>query len=145
MIRVRVMEEKDVDAVSRIEADTLTAWSAASLRQELEVEEGLCLVAETTGAGVVGWCACRRMRPEAELLKIAVADREKRKGIGSLLLKHLLAALQQSDVVTLFLEVRAKNTPARNFYHRHRFSQTGCRKGYYTDPSDDALILKRDV
>ncbi len=139
------MGPEDLGAVREIERDTLTPWSLTSLVQELDVRQGLCLVAEASDQRIIGWCACRRIWPEAELLKIAVAERERKKGVGSALLHHLLGALQRQSFTALFLEVRAQNKPALCLYARHSFYEVGMRRDYYSDPQDDALILRQDI
>ena len=142
---VRAMGLEDLGAVEEIERHSLTPWSSASLRQELEVPQGLRFVAEATDRGIVGWCACRKIWPEVELLKIAVAERERKKRVGSALLQHLIRDLQGQGFTTLFLEVRAQNQAALNFYNSHGFCVVGVRRAYYSDPKDDALILRKDI
>lgn len=139
------MGPEDLGEVGEIERYTLTPWSLASLVQELEVRQGLCFVAEAAGQRIVGWCACRRIWPEAELLKIAVAERERKKGIGDTILQHLIGVLQRQNFTALFLEVRAKNKPAQSFYNSHGFYQVGMRRAYYSDPNDDAVIFRKDI
>jgi len=145
LVTVRAMGPEDLGAVREIERDTLTPWSLASLLQELEVRQGLCFVAEASDQRIVGWCACRRIWPEAELLKIAVAKRERRKGVGSVLLQHLTKDLQRRSFTALFLEVRAQNTSALCLYTSHGFYEVGMRRAYYSDPQDNALILRKDI
>ncbi len=139
------MGPEDLCAVEEIERHTLTPWSLASLVQELKVRQRLCFVARATDQGIVGWCACRLMSPEAELLKIAVAERERKKGIGGALLQHLTGDLQRQSVTAIFLEVRAHNKLAMRFYNSHGFYKVGMRRAYYSDPQDDALILRKDI
>jgi [ribosomal protein S18]-alanine N-acetyltransferase len=142
---VRAMGPEDLDAVEEIERHTLTPWSAASLRQELAVKGGLCFVAEAAERRIVGWCACRRIWPEAELLKIAVAEQERKKGFGTALLQCLIGELQGQGFTVLFLEVRGRNKAALSFYDRHDFLAVGRRRAYYSDPQDDALLLRKDI
>ena len=139
------MGVEDLCAVREIERETLTPWSLASLGLELDVRHGLCFVAEATEQRIVGWCACRRIWPEAELVKIAVGERERRKGIGRVLLQHLNGDLQRQSFKTLFLEVRAQNKSALCLYNSHGFYKIGMRRAYYSDPQDDALILRKDI
>ena len=142
---VREMGPADLAAVGEIECHTLTPWSSVALRQELDVKQGSCFVAEAAGRRIVGWCACRTVWPEAELLKIAVAERERIKGIGSALLQHCIGDLQRQSFTTLFLEVRAANEAAIRFYNSHGFCKVGMRRAYYSDPQDDAVILRKDI
>ncbi len=139
------MKPLDLEAVGKIESENLTSWSQSSLRQELAVRQGSCFVAEAGGHRIVGWCACRKIWPEAELLKIAVVEREKTKGVGSFLLQHLMEELQGQKFSVLFLEVRSQNMAALKFYNHHGFAQIGMRRAYYCDPKDDALILRKNI
>jgi ribosomal-protein-alanine N-acetyltransferase len=40
--------------------------------------------------------------------------------------------------------VRRSNEPARMLYQRFGFSVAGIRRGYYTKPVEDAIILWRE-
>jgi [ribosomal protein S18]-alanine N-acetyltransferase len=42
------------------------------------------------------------------------------------------------------LEVRRSNEAARQLYERFGFSVVGVRHGYYSNPVEDALVLRRD-
>jgi ribosomal-protein-alanine N-acetyltransferase len=138
------MASEDVPAVKAIEDVTLSPWPTTMLVTELQYAAGVRYVAEVENLGpVVGWCAVRVMVPEAELLKIAVQREQRRQGIGGLLLSSLIEYLQGNGVRELFLEVRAKNLPAVLMYRRYGFSTVGKRPGYYSDPKDDALLLRR--
>jgi ribosomal-protein-alanine N-acetyltransferase len=139
------MRQEDLGAVYEIERETPSPWSLVSLEQELQVRRGRQFVAESSDRQILGWCACRLLWPEAELLKIAVTTGERKKGVGTSLLQHVIGELQGQSYSGLFLEVRANNKPALSFYERHGFLRVGIRSHYYSDPVDDALILKRDL
>ena len=55
-----------------------------------------------------------------------------------------MAAAAQEGARRATLEVRASNTPALQLYERMGFAVRGKRPGYYTNPSEDALILWRE-
>ncbi len=139
------MVKADLGGVSAIEGETLSPWSAVSIVQELEIPQAIQIVAETSDRQIIGWCACRLIWPEAELLKIAVTKNNRERGIGCLLVKNLVDALQKRIISSLFLEVRSNNRIALNFYDKHNFLQVGSRPGYYTDPPDSAMILKKKL
>jgi ribosomal-protein-alanine N-acetyltransferase len=145
------MTEADAPLVERIEQQSLSPWSLSSLLEELQQDRGVVLVVEddasayiTTGTSqIVGWCACRYLVPEAELLKIAVHKSTRRQGLASLLLNHLEGSLVNKGVETLILEVRSQNQSALNFYMKNGFLQIGKRSGYYSNPEDNALIYHK--
>ena len=45
-------------------------------------------------------------------------------------------------IKAIFLEVRESNRAAKALYEKWAFTEEGRRKAYYTDPEEDALILK---
>jgi ribosomal-protein-alanine N-acetyltransferase len=139
------MTEADLAGVAAIENESFSPWSEALLAQELEVSASIQLVAESSGHQLAGWCACRVICPEAELLKIAVKKKNRERGIGRFLLEYLFGELQKRNVTSLFLEVRSNNRTAFNFYERHGFFCVGSRPGYYVDPPDSAMILRKNL
>lgn len=139
------MVKADLGDVMVIEGETLTPWSALLLAQELEVPQAIQNVAEAADAEILGWCACRVIWPEAELLKIAVKKENRERGIGRSLFEHLFSELQKRKVTNLFLEVRSNNRTALDFYEKHGFLRVGSRPGYYADPPDSAIILKKNL
>jgi len=42
------------------------------------------------------------------------------------------------------LEVRHSNEPAQRLYERFGFTVAGIRRGYYTNPAEDALVLWKE-
>lgn len=81
--------------------------------------------------------------PEAEILTIAVAPHARRMGLGSELLTELMEIARARGAEQIFLEVRAADSGAQEFYLRHGFSAVGFRRHYYLD--DDAVIMRYDV
>ncbi len=140
------MRPADLDEIVAIEMEAPSPWTRDFLEQEGQIRSGLQLVAEGEESGrILGWCCARQIGPEAELLKIAVLSAERRSGIASRLIVGLLQELKTLGVAVLYLEVRAGNLPARRFYCKHGFRETGVRKKYYSDPEEDALLFTKDV
>lgn len=77
---------------------------------------------------------------EAEILSIATAPSERRKGYAKQLLSYVFREL--GEEVSLFLEVREKNETAISFYESMGFAVYGMRKGYYKSPKDNAILMK---
>jgi ribosomal-protein-alanine N-acetyltransferase len=82
---------------------------------------------------------------ELQIDNLAVSESCRCKGVGRLLLKSALSFARGLGARTAALEVRSANLPARTFYGKEGFALTGLRKGYYTDPFDDALLLSREI
>jgi len=98
-------------------------------------------VCELQGA-VVAALQSRLLDVEAELFDIAVDRSRLRQGIGGRLLSSWLEFLRERRVREVFLEVRESNAAAFAFYRKFGFAQIGRRPGYYSGPSEAALILR---
>lgn len=138
------MQCADITGVAGIERQTPSPWSQASLAEELRIRHSYQLVAEGD-AGLVGWCCCRVITPEAELCKIAVKEEARKQGVASSLFAFLVDTLRDKTVATLFLEVRSRNSAGVSFYQKNGFSQVGIRPGYYDKPGDSALIFMKNI
>jgi ribosomal-protein-alanine N-acetyltransferase len=93
-----------------------------------------------------GFALGQVMADEAELLTIAVAPADRRRGLGRQLLDAFLSACAARGAAAVFLEVDAGNAPALALYHSAGFLEAGRRRAYYHAPdgsSTDALILRR--
>jgi ribosomal-protein-alanine acetyltransferase len=103
----------------------------------------VALVADDADDGMAGFVVAVLVPPQAELETIAVVSGRQRQGIGALLLSSLFTALKQRHITEVMLEVRESNRAARAFYTSAGFAETGRRKGYYSDPEEDAILLER--
>jgi [ribosomal protein S18]-alanine N-acetyltransferase len=113
-------------------------WTEQDYRQLLTgAGASQCLAAEFLGE-LAGFVVFRQVAPEVEILNLAVSPAQRRKGVGTLLLDHVLA-LGASEV---FLEVRAGNKPALAFYRQAGFQPAGRRPGYYRNPDEDAVVMR---
>ena len=139
------MNETHVSAVAELEKLCFSApWSERSIASELQNEYSLWLVEERDGVAVayVGSQSCP---PEADVMNVAVAPAFRRQGIGEGLMVALMDALRDKGMESLTLEVRASNSPAIALYDRLGFTEVGRRPNYYTDPREDALIMRKEL
>lgn len=85
---------------------------------------------------------------ELEIYNIVVSEKFRKKGIGGALIDELFARIQTkigSGKVTVWLEVRKSNQEAISFYTANQFRQCFERKNYYAQPTENALVLKREL
>ncbi|CAN2327064.1 ribosomal protein S18-alanine N-acetyltransferase [Fusobacterium sp. oral taxon C10] len=73
-----------------------------------------------------------------EILAIATIEEYRNKGIA----QELLDKIKTKDI---FLEVRESNQVAINFYKKNRFKEISIRKNYYSEPTENAVIMKLEV
>lgn len=136
------MAREDIKAVADLEKQVPSPWNISLISGELDYSCSFALVAEAAG-DVAGWCCCRYENMEAELLKMTVAAKWRRRSVATRLLNTLEITLRARGVEKLFLEVRSKNVPAATFYDQAGFTVNGRRINYYTQPRDDALLLQK--
>lgn len=81
---------------------------------------------------------------ELEVDNLVVAPAAKRQGIGRALLMEALHLAWQRGTKKAYLEVRESNLAAISLYELFGFRQVGKRRGYYSQPIEDALVLRLD-
>lgn len=127
---VRLAGPEDLPALEEIQAASPEAsqWRPAEyLHYTCYVTEGGFLVTRPTAPG------------ESEILNLAVAPAERRKGVARRLLEHAFAA-SPGD---WFLEVRASNVPAIRLYETLGFQASGTRSAYYRTSPEAAIVMHR--
>ena len=102
------------------------------------------LVAESQ-TEVLGFLMASHISPEWELENIVVSNAFRGKGIATRLMNELIAHARHSHSSSIFLEVRESNRAARALYAKLGFCQTGRRKSYYSQPSEDAVLYRLDL
>ena len=142
MLVVREAADADIDIVTAIERVSFSdPWPRAGFEPLVRAPRCLFLVAEGAAHSIAGYSVARWVEDEAELLNIAVAAERRGEGIGGQLLDHVMAALEERGIRHVFLEVRDSNTAARELYRSRGFRELSRRKGYYQDPTEDAIVL----
>jgi ribosomal-protein-alanine acetyltransferase len=91
---------------------------------------------------LLGYGGISLVADEAEIITVAVSPLCRRQGIARALMEHMLRLAADAHA-SVYLEVRASNTPARELYLSLGFAETGVRKNYYTSPREDAILMMR--
>ena len=144
--RLRPASLADVPAIARLELRAFSdAWTEAQLVDSLSQSGAVGLVAQEDDDIVVGHLIGRTVVDEGEILTLAVAPERRRRGIAARLLTEALAIMAGRGVGRVWLEVRASNDAAQALYQEHGFAPAGRRRGYYREPVEDALVLRREL
>ena len=140
------MHESDAAAVAEIlrEAPEAVFWPEASVKEVLAWEGALTLVADSNGR-VIAFLIARQTADEAEILNLAVARANRRKGEGGALLIAAVNELHAQGAKRVFLEVRDSNAAGIAFYKKLGFCEAGRRPGYYRDPAEAAIVLEKNL
>ena len=118
-------------------------WSEMSIASELQSIWSYWVVA-LDGDQIVGYVGSQSSVDETDIMNIAVHPDWRRRGIAESLIENLIAELKKRGSHALMLEVRVSNAGAIALYEKLGFHQVGCRKNYYRNPKEDALILRKE-
>ena len=144
MIEITEMTAAHVAQVAELERLCFAdPWSEKSVASELDNKWALWLVALEDG-NVAGYIGSQTSIDETDVMNVAVHPDYRRRGIAAELIDALVAELKKRGSHALMLEVRASNGPAIALYEKLEFFQVGCRKNYYRNPKEDALILRKE-
>ena len=142
---VRTMRPMDLEAVMRIERRSFSApWEESTFRGLLRRPSAALLVAEV-GLEVAGYSVMWFAADEGEIGDIAVHPEMRGTGIGRTLLLECISVAAARGIRSLFLEVRETNDVARRLYATVGFCVVGVRKLYYTEPVEDAIVMRLDL
>lgn len=144
MIDYCFMNESHVEEIAQLEKVCFSdPWSVNSITSELYNPLSLWIVA-TDGDRLVGYVGSQSVMGWADMMNLAVDPVYRRKGIAEGLVDALINKLKDNQVTCLTLEVRDSNMPAINLYTKLGFVEVGRRPGYYRNPKEDALILRKE-
>ncbi len=154
-IAIRTMRPADLSDVMRIERQSFTMpWQESTFRALMRRPSAALLTAETIGMGaddpeaveeIVGFAVLWFAADEAELGDFAVDPDWRGRGIGTRLLESSIELARNRGARTLYLEVRESNAAARALYEKRGFQVIGRRPGYYSEPLEDACVMRLDL
>jgi ribosomal-protein-alanine N-acetyltransferase len=148
-IAIRTYHNEDFAAVAALEESGLHEpyRSAVFVRQMGEVCKETLLVAVPDGGEPVGYtvgAAVQHDLCKAWILRMVVREDQRRKGIGSALLKAVTNALQARHVCTIYLTVSPENQPAIRLYERQGFVREKIVTAYFGQ-GEDRIIMKKTL
>lgn len=142
---VRRMEAEDAAAVAEIEYQSFPdPWSQKGVLETAANPQSICLTAEKAGR-IVGYLLAYRAADEAEIARIAVIPEQQKQGIGRKILEILKEICREEKIQKLMLDVRKSNEGARAFYKKAGFLEDGIRRGFYSKPQEDAVLMSREI
>lgn len=139
------MTTADIDEIMVIERTSYRfPWSMGFFLQELQVACARSILAESDGR-IIGYVLYWLLPGVIDIHNIAVHVDFRRRGVGRVLLKKVIAEAKRQSIARVTLEVRKSNLPAQKLYESIGFGSTGIRKGYYSDDGEDALAMTFDL
>ncbi len=139
------MNEGHLKDVLEIEKECFSApWSRESFEYELANEYARLFVALCGGA-VIGYISAFNVSGEVSLGNLAVKKEYRKAGVATALLNKLESVSRAQNAEFITLEVRASNEAAIRLYDKLGFVRSGLRKGFYQNPSEDAILMKKEL
>lgn len=142
-VLIRPMTEDDLPAVLKIEnASYPNPWSLDSFRHEIHQSPvSHFFVAATAQGRILGYIGIWLIADEMHINNVAVAPEARRMGIARRLLDYVLDRTLFPGIVSATLEVRISNDAAVALYKSLGFVDVGMRRDYYTNPTEDAVLM----
>jgi ribosomal-protein-alanine N-acetyltransferase len=141
----------DVEALASLERRCYThPWSVRGFRDALRRgDRGLVLVARASlpadgERGILGYCVIETAADELHVHNLAVRPELQGSGLGRRLLTLALGIGERRGSEVALLEVRASNRAAIDLYRSMGFVSTAVRRSYYSQPTEDALVFRKD-
>ena len=149
MVRYLVAQDESrrIGSDAKTPAPKSSMWESlvAGMRHVLGRNDGAADVTTAQNTQfIVGYASIWMMVDESHLTSIAVPKSHQHQGIGELLLIAVIKLSLQMKAQVVTLEVRASNSSAQTLYAKYGFKNVGIRRRYYTDNSEDAVIMTTD-
>ena len=126
-------DQRDFAALFRIDQACFPAgisYSRTTLRYFLSLRTADCLVA-MEGASIAGFILSEENPPLAHIITLDVAEKFRRRGIGSALLAESERNLARRGVRTILLETATDNEAGVAFWRHHGYVVAATLKRYY--------------
>ncbi len=146
------MSESDIEQVKQIEKDCRTGpWSLLDYKNEIGREDGLAFVIKEQNR-VVGFILARLITKdstntdtEIEIYNIAIKPIFQNQGFGEKLINQIIIYTANLHSRNIWLEVRKSNLKAIKFYKKNGFTEIFTRRNFYSNPSEDGILMKKSV
>ncbi len=137
---LRKARPSDLEAIVLLDHKVLkTNWHERLYLEEITNKNTHFWILELEGL-IVGFLAIKVIADEGEILQFAVDPDYQGQGFGSLLMDY---ALENLNIMDLFLEVADSNEIARKFYKKYDFQLMRIRKNYYGPDQNGIEMRKR--
>lgn len=94
---------------------------------------------------IIAYVFLRFIINELHIIRIAVAPQFRQRGVATGLLQYCFRLAKEKQVTSVYIEVRPSNIPAIALYKKLGFQLIGRRPNYYSESSEDALVMEKNV
>lgn len=142
---IRRMIISDLEEVTSLESVIFgTHPDVENYKKSCLRSENVYMIAKNNSE-IIAYCTIVTSYETADLCNIAVKEGYRRSHIAQKLLSECILCCVAIGVERILLEVRNDNIPALKFYTKMNFKKIGIRKGYYSNPYADAVIMEKNL
>lgn len=137
---------EDLSAIVALERVTAGAphWAEREYLRAIEDLGGprRCLLVVRDEQGLAGFAVGSVTAEVAELESVAVRAATRRCGVGGMLCEAVVSWAWAEGAEAVELEVRAESVAAQTLYAELGFQMSGRRPVYYSEPREDAVLMR---
>ncbi len=141
ILRFSTAQTLDCERLAELSGN-LGQWTADALAAEIELVYSHIEMA-SVGTQLVAFLVQWTVAGEIQLQNLVVHKSFRRQGIARVLVQRLIERGIGDGLSHIDLEVRSGNVAARNLYGALDFDEQAVRPGYYSDPTEDAVLMRR--
>jgi ribosomal-protein-alanine N-acetyltransferase len=140
------MTSADIEDVLALEERAFDdPWNARDFASELKNPRSFVQLLRDGKGELLGHVVFWIVLDQVEILDIAVAPEYRRRGLGGLLMEHVVSLSRQKNCRLISLEVRRSNEAALGLYESLGFKPIALRPRYYAHDNEDAIVMQRPV
>lgn len=146
-MNVREMQEQDMANVLDIEQSANHfPWDKKSFEDCLKTGYQAWVFHEKTDE-IIGFAIIQHVLDEVHLLNICVKPIAQGRGLGKVIIQHVIDCANYLSAVIILLEVRRSNIRAQQLYLKAGFNEMSVRKNYYPSKvgREDAILMAMDL
>lgn len=141
-MQIDAMTQADVAAVLRIEATSFsTAWPVNAFSNEIRDNKLAHYFVGRLDGRIVAYGGIWVILEDSHITTIAVKPDHRGLKLGEEMLIKLLDEAIAQGASWITLEVRESNDVAQKLYRKYGFTTVSTRRGYYSDNSENALVM----
>jgi len=143
-IAINKLIVEDIDQVIQIEKEVFSnPWEESAFYSSLD--HSCCWkLSDKLSKKIIGYLIGQQVLDEFSIYNLAICREYQNQGLGSWFTRKILNEMRDNGSRVFFLEVRRSNEAALQLYGNLGFKEAHVRRGYYSNPVEDALIMIKD-
>ena len=120
-------------------------WDEETLKNYCENYHLILLKSFDEKNEITGYVCGRFIFETAEIDRVVVDEKYRGKGFAKSLINEFEKIAKSKGAFEILLEVRRSNIPAISLYEKCGFEKISERKDYYRNPTEDAIIMRKEI